>query len=325
MINKIAILGSGAMGTACGNILLENNHDVIFYGINDNELNDLKNGFNKKYFSNPLFGKFKTTKNLEKAVVDANFIIIAIPSKFIPDVFEKLLNLINKKTIIINVAKGFWPNTNDFIHSKMEKLSSNNKYVIDIVSLLGPSFAIDIINKNITIVNAISKNLVSANKVKKIFSNDWFGVSTNNDVIGAEIGSSFKNILAIASGMMEGLGYSTNTQAALLTFGLKEMKKYAMFLNANVETVYDLCGVGDLILTALSEKSRNYRYGKMFFKNKIDDNLVTVEGLYSLKHVYNQIKKENKKIKLPLIEAIYNLVYNKDNPKKIIKNLMKKI
>lgn len=324
MKNKIAILGSGAMGTACANVLAENNNDVIIYGIDNNELNDLNKGFNKKYFENKLEKNFKTTTNLEEAIDHANFIIIAIPTKFIPDVFNKLIELIKYKTVIINVSKGFWPETNYFVHNKMESLSFENNNIKGVVSLIGPSFAVDIINKQITIVNAVSKELKIAKKVKQLFSNSWFGVSINDDVIGAEIGSTYKNILSIASGMAVGLGYSTNTQAALLTMGLKEMAKYANFLGARIETIYDLCGLGDLMLTGLSEKSRNYQYGINFFKNKLDDNKTTVEGLYALKYIYEQNISKNK-LNLPLIEGIYKIVYNKENPNKIINNLMKKI
>ncbi|BAP39591.1 NAD(P)H-dependent glycerol-3-phosphate dehydrogenase [Metamycoplasma canadense] len=323
MKNKIAILGSGAMGTACASILEENGHDVIIYGIDQYELNDLKNGFNSKHFNNKLITNFKTTNVLNKAIENADYILIAIPTRFIPEVFNNLVDQIKNPTVIINVAKGFWPNSENFIHEGMKKIAKKNKNIKEIVSLIGPSFAIDIINKNITIVNAVSEKIFYAKKVKKIFSNSWFGVSINNDVIGAEIGSIFKNILAIASGMAEGLGYSTNTQTAILTFGLKEMKKYVHALKGNIETVYDLCGVGDLMLTGLSNKSRNYQFGKNFFNNSNNKN-TTVEGLYALKYVYFQ-NKNKLKINLPLINAVYKIVYNKVNPQKIINNLIKKI
>ncbi|ENY54177.1 Glycerol-3-phosphate dehydrogenase [NAD(P)+] [Metamycoplasma alkalescens 14918] len=324
MKQKIAILGSGAMGTACANVLGENNHDVIIYGINQEELNDLATGYNHKYFATKLVSKFNTSNDLKKTLENVNYVIIAIPTKFIPDVFYQVINLVKKQTIIVNLSKGFWPDSNDFIHTRMEKLATKNKKIQGVVSLIGPSFAIDIVNKNITIINAVSNNINLAKKVKKIFSNQWFGVAITNDVIGAEIGSTFKNVLAIGSGLIAGMGYSTNTQTAFLTYGLKEIKNYALYCNANIDTVYDLCGLGDLMLTGLFEKSRNYMYGKNFFKNKLDDNFVTVEGLYALKYIYKQIKN-NKSIKLPLIESLYKIIYNKVEPRKIITKLMKEI
>ncbi|AZZ65483.1 NAD(P)H-dependent glycerol-3-phosphate dehydrogenase [Metamycoplasma phocicerebrale] len=324
MENKIAILGSGAMGTACASILKENKQNVIIYGINDQELDDLKKGYNSKYFQNKKLYEFEVTKNLEEAIKEANYILIAIPTKFIPDVFFDLVKKINNKTIIINVSKGFWPNSTDFIHTKMDKIIKENPNIEGIVSLIGPSFAIDIINKNITLINSVSKDIQLAKKVKKLFSNEWFGVIINNDVIGAEVGSTFKNVIAIASGMAEGLGYSTNTQAALLTIGLKEMQKYSLSLGARPETIYELSGLGDLILTGLSDKSRNYCFGKSFFNKKIDENAITIEGLKALEYIYAQ-NKDNNKIKLPLINGLYKIVYNKENPKEIIKGLMKNL
>ncbi|ENY68703.1 Glycerol-3-phosphate dehydrogenase [NAD(P)+] [Metamycoplasma auris 15026] len=323
-MNKIAILGSGAMGTACASVLVENKQDVVIYGINNNELNDLKSGYNQKYFGNKFISKFKVSFDLKEALRDANFVVIAIPTKFIEDVFAQIVSLINKKAIIINLSKGFWPNSHEFVHERMEKIAASNKKVLGVVSMIGPSFAIDIVNKNITVINAVSKDIKLAKKVKNIFANDWFGISINDDVIGAEIGSTFKNILAIGSGLVAGMGYSINTQASMLTYGLKEIKKYALYRKAKLETIYDLCSLGDLILTGLSEKSRNYQYGLHFFNDKIDDSKITVEGLYALKYIYNELKNI-KELKLPLIESIYEIIYNKKNPDTIIKQLLKKI
>ncbi|PZW01436.1 glycerol-3-phosphate dehydrogenase (NAD(P)+) [Metamycoplasma auris] len=323
-MNKIAILGSGAMGTACASVLVQNNQNVTIYGIDQSELNDLRDGYNRKYFGDKFIYKFKTSSNLENTLKDANFVIIAIPTRFIEDIFKDIVSLINKKAIIINLSKGFWPNSNEFVHERMEKLSSANKKIMGIVSMIGPSFAIDIVNKNITIINAVSRDIKLAKKIKNIFSNDWFGISINDDVIGAEIGSTFKNILAIGSGLVAGMGYSINTQASLLTYGLKEIKKYALYRHAKNETIYDLCSLGDLILTGLSEKSRNYQYGKHFFNDRLDDNKITIEGLYALKYIYKELKNI-KNLKLPLIESIYEIIYNKKNPDTIIKQLIKKV
>ncbi|TPR54110.1 NAD(P)H-dependent glycerol-3-phosphate dehydrogenase [Metamycoplasma neophronis] len=324
MKNKIAILGSGAMGTACATVLANNNHDIIIYGIDLKELSDLEKGCNTKYFSDQIkIPSFTTTTDLSAAIKDVDYILFAIPTKFLPSVFELVINKLEKKVIIINVAKGFWPESNISVHEKMDSLTKLNKNVKGIVSLIGPSFALDIVNRNITLVDAVSYDLELANDIQNLFSNDYFRVYSQTDVKGAEAGAIFKNIIAIASGMLDALGYSTNTQIALLTRSIVEMKEFTKFIGGNIETNNGLTGLGDLMLTALSDKSRNYTYGKNFFNKDFDANKLTIEGLKSIEVVYNQYIK-NKTLDLPIIESIYKIIYLKNDPNEIIKTLMKR-
>nr|WP_272873028.1 NAD(P)-binding domain-containing protein [Mycoplasma phocoeninasale] len=172
MRQKIAILGSGGMGTACATILEDNNHDVIIYGIDGQEIEDLKNGRNLKYFpDNISFPNFKTTNNLDEAVIDADYILFAIPTQFIEEIFKLVVSKVTKPTIFINVAKGFWPNTAVSVYDEMNNLIKTNSKIMGVVSLIGPSFAIDIVKKNITLVNAVAYNKNLAKKVQKLFSN----------------------------------------------------------------------------------------------------------------------------------------------------------
>ncbi|AZG68794.1 NAD(P)H-dependent glycerol-3-phosphate dehydrogenase [Mycoplasma struthionis] len=321
MKTKIAILGSGAMGSACASVLSKNGHNVWIYGIDKNELTDLKNGYNKKYFEDIYLGKFSVTLSLEEAVNDADYILIAIPSKFIPEVFEKCIKLLQKRVIIINVAKGFWPDTVEFVHERMEKLSKKNEMISGVVSLIGPSFAIDIVNENITLVDAVSKSVAQNIKVQKLFSNSFFRVYSQIDVKGAEAGAVFKNMIAIATGLAAGLGYSTNTQAAIITRAFIEIETYTKFIKGNKKTLLGLSCLGDLILTALSDKSRNYKFGLNFFNQKVNSDHLTVEGLKTIEIFYERYIKTDI-LKLPIIEALYQIIYLKKNPKEIITKMM---
>ncbi|BDX52669.1 NAD(P)H-dependent glycerol-3-phosphate dehydrogenase [Metamycoplasma equirhinis] len=319
---KILVLGSGGMGTACASVLVNNGHDVTIYGIEEAELNDLTSGKNLKYFPDVFdLPKFKVSNNILSSLENVEYVLFAIPTKFISEVFKKVISNLSNKAVIINVAKGFWPGTNFSVHEQMITLTKENQFVKGIVSLIGPSFAIDIVKKNITAISAVSYDIELASEIQKIFSNDSFRVYSQLDVKGAEIGSIFKNIIAIASGMAEGLGYSTNTQVAIITRGINEMKLYNNLKGGKEETIYGLTGLGDLILTALSSKSRNYTFGKNFFDKNFDSSKITIEGLKSIEVIYNEFIK-NKILKLPIVEALYKIIYLKLDVHDVIKSLM---
>ncbi|MGC7159316.1 NAD(P)H-dependent glycerol-3-phosphate dehydrogenase [Metamycoplasma hominis] len=320
---NISIFGSGAMGTAVATILANNGHNITIYGIDDSELNDLKNGRNTKYFEDVNLPKFKVTKDKKQAVEDCNYIVFAIPTKALPETYKEVIKLIKKQVIIINVSKGFWKDSNKSCHEIMTQEAQDNSLISGVVSLIGPSFAIDIINKNITAVDAVSNNDKLNKKVQKLFSNDYFRVYTQKDVAGAESGSIFKNILAIASGMVAGLGYSTNSQIALITRGFNELKKFVLARGGKLKTIFGLSCLGDLMLTALSDKSRNYTFGKNFYNKNFDSSKLTVEGLRSIEIVYDEYIK-TKLLDLPIVNSLYQIIYKNANPNEIIINLMKR-
>ncbi|WP_412031310.1 NAD(P)H-dependent glycerol-3-phosphate dehydrogenase [Metamycoplasma buccale] len=320
--NKIAVIGSGAMGTACAMILAENKHDVIIYGIDKEEINQLKVGKNTKYFDEETYlPHFNTTLNLIEALDNANYVLLAVPTKFMPNVYKDVIANLNTDAIIINVSKGFWPNTTFSMHEGLAKYSEQKKHIKGIVSLIGPSYATEIVKRTITLVSAVDNNKNNVKLVQKLFSNKYFRVYGQNDIKGAETGAIFKNMLAIANGMLEGLGYKINTQAALITRGLQEMIAYCKYVGGKLKTLFGLTGVGDLILTSLSENSRNYTYGKNFFKNKTIDTNITVEGLQSIKIIYENIIVK-KILDLPIIEALYQIIYNQRDVYDTINDLL---
>ena len=310
---KIAIIGSGAMATACAKVLHKSGHENIwFYGIDSDELKDLRQGYNKKYFGDHKFPKFNTTEKMEEAITEAHYIVIAIPSQFIKDTFseiQSILEVVKKdKPIIINVAKGFYDETGLSLHEGLVK-DSNKEKTRAVVSLIGPSHAEEIVLEMPTIVAAVSKDVPASKRVARLFMNDIFKIYLQDDVIGAEVGAAYKNILAICSGMIDGKGYGINTKAALLTRGLYEMSQFNEEMGGDGETIYGLTGVGDLIVTALSPLSRNFTFGKKYIEDKkwLETNKTTVEGLESLKHIYS-IAKENNLV-LPIVNTLYEVIF----------------
>ncbi|MBN0919261.1 NAD(P)H-dependent glycerol-3-phosphate dehydrogenase [[Mycoplasma] gypis] len=324
MNNKITVIGSGSMGTACAKVLHNNGHNVVVYGIDDNELNDLKNGKNLKYFPETTkLPKFNVSNNLKEALDKTDYVLLAVPSKFMDKVFEDVLANVNSNIIFINVAKGFYPGTIVPLHSAIKEKTKDNPNVLGVVSLIGPSHAEEIVKDSITVVDAVDSDINKAKKVQELFSNSNFRVYTQTDEIGAEIGSIYKNVLAIASGILYGKNYGINTRAALITRGLVEMRKYAEYNHGKLETLFGLTGIGDLIVTAFSEFSRNFSFGTLYAKEgkKALETKMTVEGLTALKTIHENIIVKNI-MELPITEGLYKVIYEDYDIDKMLKLLI---
>lgn len=324
---KIAIIGSGSWGTALAQVLADNRHDVFVWGRNLDELVDIQIYHqNEKYFPG-----LKLNENIEavtdfKAIADSEIFILAIPSEAIEDVCNQLNASIEHPIIVINVSKGFHPHTHQRLSVYIrEKL--RHEILKDVVSLIGPSHAEEVVLRQLTLVNAVCENESSAKYVQELFSNSYFRVYRTTDVIGAEIGVAVKNVIALASGILSGLGFGDNTRAALMTRGLAEMTRYGLFFGAKAETFLGLTGVGDLIVTCTSQHSRNFQAGLLIGKNDSaklfwETNTKTVEGVKAAKVVYEEAVKN--KIYMPITEAIYKVLYEDAIPSESVEQLMRK-
>lgn len=325
MKNEITILGTGAWGTALANVLLENNNVVKMWGVDNDEINDLKKQLNTKYYgTKKLFKKpYLITNDLEEATKNSKIILLAIPSKFLIKTLENLKKIIkNKKVILINVAKGIDPETKLFWSQIIKKTFKKN--LDGLVSLLGPSFASEVFEKELTVINAVSSNPKALKIVTKLFCNKYFKLVPIENEMGADIFAALKNVAAIGTGIIYQLHPSINTRSAILACAFKEIYQiYQKIVNDNKPSNigYELCAIGDLTLTCTSEKSRNFSFGleigKNGFQKTIAKNNKTVEGFIAAK-IINEILK-TKKIKAPIITAIYNILYKNADPKNLSK------
>ena len=323
---KIGVIGSGAWGLALSTVLVDNGHKVKVYARNPLELNSInKNHTQNKAFEDiKLSEKIIAVSSIKETIFDAEAILFAVPSAYAYDVICEVNEILDHKVYVFNATKGL-----DLTHnSTMQKLIRDNlnpQNVLGISSILGPGFAKEVILKNITAVCAASYDLNYAKFTQQVFSNSYFRVYAMSDVIGAEIGTSLKNAMAIGSGVLRGLGYGENSKSALVTRGLAEITRFGVAFGAKPETFLGLTGVGDLILTCNSKESRNFRAGyqigqddtaEIFLKN----NKMTVEGIGAIRAVY-EIAKENK-IDMPIIEALYDVVYLVAKPSDVVDKLM---
>lgn len=323
---KVGFIGSGAWASALANVTSDNNHETIVYGINKQEIDDINiNHRNSKFFNDILLNnKIKATLDLNDAVLGSDIIVIAVPSHQIRNVLKQIVNKINSNPIIVNVSKGFDNETHKPL-SLVIKENINKEKIKGVVSLVGPSYASEVASRLYTAVCAVSKDDGCASVVQQAFSNNYFRVYTHDDEIGSEIGAGIKNVIALASGILQGLGYKDNSRATLITRGLAEITRYGLAHGANQKTFLGLTGIGDLFLTCSSFTSRNFSSGVEIGKADgasefLKNNTKTIEGIYACKIIHDSALELG--IDMPITNAVYDVIYNNKKPSEIIVELM---
>lgn len=322
---RIGILGSGSWGTALAQVLSDNGNDVLVYGVVPSEIDDINiNHKNTAFFGDTLINdNIKATLNLSEMADYNDIIVVAVPTKFITGVLESVKPYVCRNTIIVNVSKGFEQKTNKRISDCVRDTMAGISYK-GLASLVGPSHAEEVILRKLTTVCAVSLDESVAREVQSVFSNNYLRVYITSDEIGAEYGVAIKNVIAIASGMLEGIGYGDNAKAALITRGLQEMIRYGMSKGAKQNTFFGLTGVGDLIVTCFSPHSRNYQagleIGKANSASVLANNSSTVEGVNSCKAVYEDAEKNG--IEMPIVSAVYRVLFMGTNPSDEVADIM---
>lgn len=322
---KASIIGSGSWGTALAQVLADNQVDVCIWGRNVDELVDIsKYHQNEKYFPGvKLNHAIKVTKDIKKAL-ENDVIILAVPSSAVEELCQLINKAAKKPIIIVNTAKGYHPVSHKRLSVVIEENIDESKRK-GIVSLIGPSHAEEVVLRQLTAINAVSSSEECAKTIQHLFSNHYFRVYRSIDVIGSEIGVANKNIIAIASGILSGLGFGDNARAALLTRGIAEITRYGLHFGAQAETFLGLTGIGDLVVTCTSEHSRNFQAGYTIgqqdgIQNFFETTQKTIEGIYACKIVYEESLKQN--ISMPITEAVYKVLYEGAKPSEISQELM---
>lgn len=321
---NISIIGSGSFGTSIAIHLSSKAKNIKIYS-NDKKIVDEINfkRTNKCYLKDIDFipTNISASTNLRDVVANSKYIILAVPSQAIRSVSKTLKEYINENQILVNLAKGLDEKTLDRL-SEVIKKEANTE---NVVALSGPSHAEEIVKNIPTTIVAASNNINLAEEVQKDFSTKTLRIYTNPDIIGVEIGGASKNIIALASGILDGLGYGDNAKAALMVRGMNEIIKIGELLGGQEKTFSGLSGMGDLIVTCTSKHSRNKKAGELLSKGfTLDETLksvgMVVEGINACNCFYNLSIQKN--IELPITTALYNVLYNKSNPKDEIRNLL---
>ena len=320
---KIGILGTGAFGIAIASILHKNGNDITMWTTFANECSDLNNNRVRSNLNNyEIPNNISITTDIKKACINKDLIYIAVPAEFVTDTCTKAIHYIDNQHICV-ASKGIEESNLMLLPDIVKNLFNTNR--IGVIS--GPTFAIDIISNVPIGISLASHNAGTNNIIYNSLSNSLVKIYINNDVTGTSICSAVKNILAIASGIINGLGYPISTQAMFLTEALHDVKELINKLGGNGSTISSFAGFGDIILTCTSKKSRNYTLGTMIGsrvgETKINEyiNNTTIEGLTALRSFHNIIN--DNQINIPIINLIYDIVYNNVNPDKLPELLTK--
>lgn len=329
-MTKIAILGTGSWATGLARVLNDNGHTVMLYGIDQGEIDDINiRHCNYKYFRDVILeDEIIASSSLEETLKDASYILITIPTQFVRSTLEKVKGLLTQKITVINASKGFDMNTNMRISDTIRHVLSKDE-INPVVSLIGPSHAEEVVERILTAVCSVSTDEKYAQDVQKLFSNHYFRVYTSTDEIGAEYGAAYKNVIAVASGIIAGLGYGDNSRAALITRGLHEMSLYGVAKGGNRETYFGLTGIGDLVVTCSSVHSRNFQAGLEIGQsnralNFMAHNTKTCEGIRTCRVIHDDVLKHDYGIETPIVDAVYEVLYENANPRETVEKLMER-
>jgi len=325
-MRKVAVIGAGSWGTALSQVLVDNGNDVVVYDVEESVIKDInENHRNSKFFGdNYLPKKLAATGDLAEALSGVHFALLAVPTKVMRSALNNMKEFFSPNTVIINASKGIEPGTHKRVSEVVAEVLGAD---VAFVALSGPSHAEEVIIREITSVTCAGNDLEILFDVQQLFSNEYFRVYRTTDLTGVEIGGSIKNVMALGSGILAGLGYGDNARALLITRSLIEIKQLGVALGAKKETFDGLSGLGDLIVTTMSKHSRNFQAGFKIGSGSdlgeaLDSMTMVVEGVRSCQATYELAKKLG--IEMPFVDAIYDVIFNRNNPQDVIAKMMKR-
>ncbi|MDO4855253.1 MAG: NAD(P)H-dependent glycerol-3-phosphate dehydrogenase [Limosilactobacillus gorillae] len=329
-MKKVAVLGAGSWGSVLANLLVENGHQVKLWSRDQAQVDQLnQDHVNPRYMNDFVYNdKLVATTDMQDAVSGAEVVLMVIPTKGVRQVAGQLAPLLSDMPapLLVHATKGLEQNTYKRVSEMLaEEIPATNRR--GIVVLSGPSHAEDVAIKDVTAVTAACSNLTHAQEIQKLFSNNYFRVYTNDDVIGAEFGAALKNIIALGSGALSGIGYHDNARAALITRGLAEIRRLGVAFGADPMTFIGLSGVGDLVVTATSQNSRNWRAGFQLGQGQkladvVENMGMVIEGVATTKAAYELAQKRH--VQMPITAALYRVLYEDEDIKTVIDGLMQR-
>ncbi len=255
--------------------------------------------------------KIKAYKDLNEALDGVDAVLFVVPTKVMRLVAKQVADILDHKVVVMHASKGLEPETHKRLSTVLEE-EIPSEYFSEVVVVSGPSHAEETIVRDLTLITAASKDETAARYVQSLFSNNYFRLYTNPDVIGVETAGALKNIIAVGAGALNGLGYGDNAKAAIIARGLAEITRLGVKLGANPSTYSGLSGVGDLIVTGTSIHSRNWRAGDALGRGEkladVEANMgMVIEGLSTTKVAYELAKELD--VYMPITQAIYSVIY----------------
>ena len=317
------ILGAGSFGTALALLLEKNGHDVTVWSHNPEEAKRIqKERENKSKLSGVFLPEqILFTNDFESAIKGKDFVVLAVPSVAVRSTAKKMKPYLTKGQIIVNVGKGIEEATLMTLSEQIEEELPE----ADVAVLSGPSHAEEVARELPTTCVVGARTKETAEYLQNAFMNDFFRVYISPDILGIELGGSLKNVIALAAGIADGLGYGDNTKAALITRGIAEITRLGVKMGGRPESFSGLTGIGDLIVTCASVHSRNRRAGILIGQGKtmqeaMDEVKMVVEGVYSAKAAKKLAEKYGES--MPIIEQVNLVLFENKNPREAVQELM---
>ena len=322
-MKTIGIIGAGSWGTALSVVLADNGNKVHIWSIVKEEIDMLKEKHEHidKLPGVKLSEAIDFTTDIKEAIVNSDILVLAVPSVFTRSTAKMMAEYVKDGQIIVCVAKGIEDETLKTISDVVEEEIPQ----ADVAVMCGPSHAEEVGIGLPTTVVAGARTKETAEVIQDLFMNNVFRVYTSPDVLGMELGGSLKNVIALAAGMADGLGYGDNTKAALITRGIAEISRLAIAMGAKAETLAGLTGIGDLIVTCESKHSRNRKAGMLMgqgytMEEATAEVKMVVEGIYSAKAALALAKKYN--VEIPIIEEVNRVLFENVTAKDAVSELM---
>lgn len=322
-VNGVTFIGGGSFGTALAIMLAKKGYNIKMWDRKPQVVADInEKKENIKYLPNVVIpSNVKAYENMQEALKETKYVVISVPSHAIREICRNIKNYLEEDAIIISVAKGIEEHSGKRLSQIIKEELPKNPIVI----LSGPSHAEEVAQDIPTTVVVASENVKASLEVQNLFITNKFRVYTNDDIVGVEIGGAVKNIIALAAGISDGIGYGDNTKAALMTRGINEIIRIGEKLGGKRETFWGLTGMGDMIVTCTSMHSRNRRAGLLIGKGlsmeeAVEEVGMVVEGIKACKAFYEL--KEKLKVSMPITDALYRVLFKGEDAKYCVYELM---
>ena len=325
-MKRIAVIGAGSWGTTLAQVLNDNGHNVVLWVRNPEKANVIdKSRYNAEYLPQlKLADTIEITSDLKQAVINAEILLLVVPSHGMADLCCQLSKISGSNDkILVSCTKGFDYNSG----KRMSEIIRSYFPVADLAVLSGPNHAEEIALRQPAATVISCQNAIVADELQSIFLNDYFRPYLTEDIIGVEFAGSLKNVIALTSGIMFGLGFGDNSQAALITRGLTEITRLGLSQGAQSQTFSGLAGVGDLIATCTSKHSRNRKAGEALATGKTLNEIcsgtnMVIEGINATVSAHALSQKY--KVEMPITNSLFQILYENKNPLTALQELMRR-
>ncbi|MEP6999531.1 MAG: NAD(P)H-dependent glycerol-3-phosphate dehydrogenase [bacterium] len=322
-MTRCAVIGAGAWGTALADVLARNQHDVVLWALEADVVAAVNEShMNQRFLAGvPLSPALRASSSLSDALDDATLVCVAAPSQHLRAVLQSAAGAFARNAVMTVASKGIERGT----LALMSDVVADEAPQHDVVALSGPSFAAEVAARQPTAIVAASENLLAAEAVQEAFSNNHLRIYTHDDVVGVELGGSLKNVMAVAAGVVEGVGLGHNSRAALITRGLAEMTRLGVALGAQAATFAGLAGLGDLVLTCTGTLSRNRAVGVAVgqgatLEEALAGKETVAEGVATTRSALALAMREG--VEMPIVEMVHRILFDGHSARQAVADIM---